>query len=98
MSGFRLACQAITSGEGRRDVLDGLGERAGAVHLEEFAAAQRGGADTTEMGRGPVPLGDAPTWIRSNLHGTWLVAEQDSASVPPAEAAGAGARCLRARP
>ncbi len=75
--------------------LDSMRLRIGAVHFKDFAAEESGG-DTVMLGEGIVPFPQVADWLRHNAPDIWVVAEQDRAAVPAAEAAQQNARYLLA--
>ena len=83
--------------KGGADVIGFLNEvkdRIGAVHFKDFATMEHK-TDTVILGDGIAPLAETADWLRQNMSGLWIIAEQDSADVAPAEAARRNAACLR---
>ncbi len=66
--------------------LDRIKERIYAIHFKDFAT-DGPGCDTVVLGTGIAPLREAADWIKGNTGGMWVIAEQDTAAVPPAQAA-----------
>lgn len=67
------------------EVLDRMGERVGAVHLKDFASLTPG-VDSVLLGEGVVPLEAAVAWTAAHRPDVWLIAEQDDADIPAAQA------------
>jgi len=83
--------------KGGADVIEFLEKtksRVGAVHFKDFAT-MGSKTDTVILGRGIVPLAATASWLKANVQGLWVIAEQDSANVPPADAAAANAAYLK---
>ena len=76
------------------DFLDSICGRIGAIHFKDFATSGPG-CDTVPLGEGVAPLREAADWIRRNTSGLWVIAEQDNADIPPAEAAAINAGFLK---
>lgn len=75
--------------------LDRAKARIGAVHFKDFAGPERT-IDTVVLGEGIAPLPYAAGWMQANLPaGSWAIAEQDRADLPPGEAAARNARYLK---
>ena len=74
--------------------LDAVRSRIGAVHFKDFATDADGG-DTVMLGEGVVPFPQVAEWLRQNAPDLWVIAEQDRAAVPAAEAARRNAGYLR---
>lgn len=66
--------------------LDRIKERIYAIHFKDFAT-DGPQCDTVVLGTGVAPLREAADWIKGNTRGMWVIAEQDNAAVPPAQAA-----------
>jgi len=77
--------------------LERVRDRIGAVHFKDFATDRNDVVDTVELGTGVAPLDVAADWVRRNFQGLWLVAEQDDAVIPPAEAARQNIEYIRSR-
>jgi sugar phosphate isomerase/epimerase len=75
--------------------LERVKTRIGAVHFKEFKTRDQGVLDTTEFGRGIVPLREIAAWLRENLPESWVLAEQDKTELTPEEAIAANAEFLR---
>lgn len=60
--------------------------RIGAVHFKDFATRGQG-CDTVLLGDGVAPLAEAAEWVKANVEGLWMIAEQDIADVPTAQVA-----------
>lgn len=76
------------------DLLDEIKERIGAVHFKDFATAEHK-CDTVILGRGVAPLAETAEWLKGNMSGLWVIAEQDNTDVAPAEAAAGNAAYLK---
>lgn len=76
------------------DFLDSICGRVGAIHFKDFATSGPA-VDTVPLGQGVAPLKEAADWIRRNTSGLWVIAEQDNADIPPAEAAAINAEFLK---
>ena len=76
------------------DFLDSICGRVGAIHFKDFAT-NGSGCDTVSLGKGIAPLKEAADWVRRNTNGLWVIAEQDNADIPPAEAAAINAEFLK---
>lgn len=76
-------------------VRDGLS----VVHYKDFATREpvSGDApvDTVPLGTGCVPLKSVTKWLRKNIRGLWIVAEQDVSSCAPEDAIRRNASFLR---
>lgn len=66
--------------------LSQIRDRIGAIHFKDFAT-DGPGCDTVILGTGVAPLIEAAEWVQKNTNGMWVIAEQDTADVPPGEAA-----------
>lgn len=75
--------------------LERVKPRIGAVHFKEFESRTPGVLDTTEFGRGIVPLRETATWLQENLPGVWILAEQDKTALTPEQAIAANAEFLK---
>jgi hypothetical protein len=64
------------------------------VHFKDFASYEAG-MDPVELGKGVAPLAEVAKWMRESLADTWVIAEQDSSKIPPADAARENAAYLR---
>lgn len=73
--------------------LDSVADRIGAVHFKDFATLETG-MDPAILGTGAAPLTDVAAWVRRSLNDIWVVAEQDSADIPAADAAKQNAEFL----
>jgi sugar phosphate isomerase/epimerase len=83
--------------KGERDVVQFLNsnrERVGALHLKDFATASEK-VDTVVLGTGVAPLAEAAGWALEKMDGGWMIAEQDSAELDPAEAVRRNAAYMR---
>ena len=67
------------------DFLETARDRIVAVHLKDFTSNDEG-AEFTELGKGRAPLREIGVWLRENTPGMWVILEQDSTSLTPAEA------------
>lgn len=76
------------------ELLDEIRDRIGAIHFKDFATTEHR-TDTVILGQGIAPLAEAAEWLKANTPGMWVIAEQDTADVPAAEAAAANAAYLR---
>lgn len=76
------------------DFLDKIKGRVGAMHFKDFGKINDKW-ETVMLGEGIAPLRDAAKWIRKNTEGIWAIAEQDRASVPPADAVAQNAAYMR---
>lgn len=76
------------------EFLDKVKAKLGAVHFKDFAA-NNPGCDTVILGSGVAPLAEAAAWLKKNVDGMYVIAEQDNADVPAAEAAAGNAAFLR---
>jgi len=75
-------------------VLDKMKPRLGAVHFKDFAT-NNPGCDTVILGKGVAPLAEAADWLKKNVSGMYVIAEQDNADVPAAKAAAGNAAYLK---
>jgi sugar phosphate isomerase/epimerase len=83
--------------KGGEDAVEFLGKvkaKLGAVHFKDFATNGQG-CDTVILGKGIAPLAESAEWLKKNTSGMWVIAEQDNADVPPAEAAAGNAAYLK---
>lgn len=69
-------------------------DRLSAVHYKDFATLEPT-VDTVPLGTGCVPLKDVTAWLRTNIRGVWVVAEQDVAQDSPEDAIRRNASFLR---
>lgn len=74
--------------------LDRVRDRLSAVHYKDFATLDSV-VDTVPLGTGCVPLKDVTTWLRTNIRGIWVIAEQDTAQGSPEDAIRRNASFLR---
>lgn len=82
--------------KGGEDAVSFLGKikpKLGAVHFKDFATRDPG-CDTVVLGQGVAPLVAAADWLKHNVSGLYVIAEQDNADVPAAEAAAGNAAFL----
>lgn len=84
----------MKGGEDVRAFLHETADRIGALHFKDFATTDPG-VDTVLLGEGAVPLKKAAEWVQTSSPDLWVIAEQDSADVPAADAVAANARYLR---
>jgi sugar phosphate isomerase/epimerase len=66
-----------------------LGEvkaRLGAIHFKDFGRLGDG-LEIVGLGNGKVPLAEVAAWVRKEVPDLWVIAEQDTAEIEPAEAA-----------
>lgn len=75
------------------DYLDRIKGRVGAIHMKDFGMVD-GKVTFVELGEGDVPLKEAADWIKANTSGIWVIAEQDNARIPAADAASKNAAFL----
>ncbi|MBP6963589.1 MAG: sugar phosphate isomerase/epimerase [Armatimonadetes bacterium] len=83
--------------KGRRRIIGFMNEvkgRIGAIHFKDFAT-DGPGCDTVVLGTGVAPLVEAAEWVKQNTDGMWVIAEQDNADLPAAEAASRNAAFLK---
>ncbi|MBN1556821.1 MAG: sugar phosphate isomerase/epimerase [Lentisphaerae bacterium] len=71
-----------------------VADRIGAVHFKDFGSLDEG-VHTVELGEGLVPLADVADWLKSRDTDLWVIAEQDTSALPPAEAARRNAAFLK---
>lgn len=76
------------------EFLDTVKGRIGALHFKDFATPGSV-CDTVVLGEGVAPLAEAAEWAKQNLPGMWMIAEQDNADIPAAEAGQKNAAFLR---
>lgn len=76
------------------EFLDARKDRIGAMHFKDFATSEQK-VDTVVLGEGIAPLDGAADWIKRNKTDLWIIAEQDTTSIPPNEAAIKNAEYLR---
>jgi sugar phosphate isomerase/epimerase len=74
--------------------LEAAKDKIGAVHFKDFATKDPG-VDTVLLGDGVAPLKEAAEWVRNNMQGLWIIAEQDKADVPTSEVAVKNATYLK---
>jgi len=74
--------------------LDEAKDRIGAIHFKDFATKEKK-VDTVVLGEGVAPLAETADWLKSNKSGLWVIAEQDNAAIPPAQAAAENAAYLK---
>lgn len=74
--------------------LEQIRDRIVAIHFKDFATDGQG-CDTVVLGTGVAPLEKAAEWVKVNTQGMWVIAEQDHADIPPAEAAAKNAQFLK---
>lgn len=75
-------------------LLDRVRDRLSAIHYKDFATLDPV-VDTVPLGTGCVPLKTVTTWLRKNIRGIWVIAEQDIARVSPEDAVRRNASYLR---
>jgi sugar phosphate isomerase/epimerase len=75
--------------------LERIKERIGAIHFKDFAT-DGPAVDTVVLGTGVAPLREAAEWLETDTGGMWVIAEQDTADIEPAQAAKENAAFLSA--
>lgn len=86
----------MKGGEDAVAFLEKIKGKLGAVHFKDFATSGPG-CDTVILGNGIAPLAEAAGWVKANAPGLPVIAEQDNADVPAAEAAAANAAYLKSQ-
>lgn len=76
------------------EFLEEIKPRLGAIHFKDFATMEHK-CDTVSLGEGIAPLAETAEWLKANTPGMWVIAEQDTADVPPGEAAAKNAAYLK---
>lgn len=74
--------------------LDRAAERIGAIHFKDFAT-MGDETDAIELGNGIVPWTETAAWIAEHFDDIWIIAEQDTAAIPPEQAIAANAAFCR---
>jgi sugar phosphate isomerase/epimerase len=84
----------MKGGEDIVQFLDRAGDRVRALHFKDFASRGEK-VDTVCLGTGVAPLEAAAEWALARMEGGWMIAEQDSAEGPAADAVAANGRYLQ---